>query len=92
MNIERASILFSLSSFLIFICHMKLRLGKTASNIFVVLYLVITLFFRFILEGQLNGHFLASFALGAFALLFLWALWKSGYIQPTLFGLNQSNK
>lgn len=68
---------------------MKLQLGPKASNIFVAIYLLITLLLRFLLEEQLQGQLLASLSLGAFALLFLWALNKSGYIQPNWFGLNQ---
>ena len=62
-------------------------LTPKASDIFVLIYILGTLFFRFAIESQLNGHLLASFGIGAFALLFLWALNKSGYIQPTWFGL-----
>jgi hypothetical protein len=48
---------------------------------------LLTLCFRFLLEPQLNGHLLASVGLGGFALLLLWAFYKSGFIQPTWFGL-----
>ncbi len=65
----------------------KLQLGKKASDIFVGIYLLITLYFRFAFESQLNGNLLVSVGLGGFALLFLWALYKSGFIQPTWFGL-----
>jgi hypothetical protein len=66
---------------------MKLQLGKKASDVFVVIYILITLWLRFQIEAQLNGHYLISVALGAFALLFLWALNKSNYINPSWFGL-----
>ena len=66
---------------------MKLQLGKKASDIFVVLYIGGTLFLRFMLEPQLRGHFLVSTGVGAFALLFLWALAKSRIINPSWFGL-----
>lgn len=65
----------------------KLRLGKKASDIFVGIYLLITLYIRFAFESQLQGNFLVSMALGGFALLFLWALYKSDFIRPTWFGL-----
>jgi hypothetical protein len=42
---------------------------------------------RFVLEPQLQGYYLVSLALGAFALLFLWALIKSKFLQPTYFGM-----
>lgn len=62
-------------------------IGSLASDIFVTIYLTATLYVRFLLEAQLNGHILASVALGAFALLFLWALTKSKIIKPSFFGL-----
>jgi hypothetical protein len=63
------------------------QLSQRASDIFVLCYLLLTLCFRFLLEPQLNGHLLASVGLGGFALLLLWAFYKSGFIQPTWFGL-----
>ena len=66
---------------------MKIQLGRKLSDLFVTLYVMITLLLRFYLEPQLNGHFLASVGIGAFALLFLWALSKSNIINPSLFGL-----
>ncbi|MCB9284484.1 MAG: hypothetical protein H6563_10455 [Lewinellaceae bacterium] len=66
---------------------MKLQLGQKASDVFVVLYVGGTLLIRFLLEPQLKGHFLVSIGIGAFALLFLWALAKSRLINPSWFGL-----
>jgi hypothetical protein len=59
------------------------------SNIFVIVYAAVTLFLRFFLEAQLQGRYLLSIAMGAFALLFLWALIRSGLISPTLMGLDR---
>ena len=66
---------------------MKFQLGKRASDVFVVVYITATLFLRFIVEPQLQGRYMISVALGAFALLFLWALVKSKFLSPTWFGL-----
>jgi hypothetical protein len=66
---------------------MKLQLGKKASDVFVALYIVATLFARFMIEPHLQGRYFLSIALGAFALLFLWALNRSKIINPTWFGL-----
>ncbi len=66
---------------------MKFGLGKKASDIFVVIYIVGTLYLRFLIEPQLQGHLLISIGIGLFALLFLWALWKSKIINPSWFGL-----
>lgn len=48
-----------------------------------------TMLLRFLLEPQLQGRYLISMAMGAFALLFLWALIRSGFIKPTLMGLDR---
>lgn len=66
---------------------MKIGLGRKASDVFVIIYILVTLYIRFHLEPQLGGHFLISIALGLFALLFLWALSKSKLIDPSWFGL-----
>lgn len=65
----------------------NLRLSPRASDWFVVVYITATLALRFMLEPQLQGYYLVSLALGAFALLFLWALIKSKFLQPTYFGM-----
>lgn len=64
----------------------KFSLGPRLSDWFIAFYLTATLALRFILEPQLQGYYLVSLALGAFALLFLWALIKSKVLQPTYFG------
>jgi len=64
-------------------------MNQSLSNIFVVLYVVVTLFVRFILEPQLQGRYFLSIGLGAFSLLFLWAMIKSGFIRPSLMGLHK---
>lgn len=71
---------------------MKFGLGQKASDVFVVIYIGVTLFIRFMLEPQLHGHFLISIGLGLFALLFLWALSRSKIINPSWFGLLGNKK
>ena len=66
---------------------MKFQLGRKLSDLFVAVYIISTLFLRFYLEPQLHGQYLISVGLGAFALLFLWALAKSKVINPSYFGL-----
>ncbi len=66
---------------------MKLQLGHIASDIFVTIYIMLTLFGRIYIEPQLSGNVILSMAIGAFLLLFLWALVKSKIINPTWFGL-----
>jgi hypothetical protein len=61
-------------------------LGPKASDWFIAAYLTLTLALRFYLEPQLQSFYVISVGLGLFALLFLWALVKSGFLQPTFFG------
>lgn len=64
-------------------------MNPSFSNIFVIIYIVATMLLRFLLEPQLHGRYLISIAMGVFALLFLWALIRSGFIRPTLMGLDR---
>jgi hypothetical protein len=66
---------------------MKFSIGTKASDIIVSLYIIATLGLRLYLEPQLNGHYLVSVALGLFGLLFLWAMVKSGLLNPSFFGM-----
>lgn len=66
---------------------MKFQLGKTTSDIIITIYILGTLFLRFLLEPQLQNFYLISILLGCFGLLFLWALIKSKYLNPGWFGL-----
>jgi len=65
---------------------------QTLSRIFVVLYIGITLFLRFMFEPQLQGRFFYSIILGIIALLFLYALIKSRILRPNWFGFEGSEK
>lgn len=64
-------------------------MNATTSNVFIVLYTALTLLVRILLEPQLQGQYLISIGMGAFALLFLWALIKSGILRPTILGLDK---
>ena len=61
----------------------RLQLNTFWSNIFVIAYILGTMYVRFLIEPQLNGNILVSVGLGVFALLFLWALSKSKWITPS---------
>ncbi len=71
---------------------MKFGLGPKLSDLFVVFYVMITLFIRFQIEPDLHGNFIISILLGLFFLLFLWALVKSKVITPTWFGMMPKKK
>jgi predicted ferric reductase len=61
------------------------RLPRIPSILFIIVYLMGTLFLRFVIEFQLQGAFLISLTLGAFCLLFLWAMIRSGFLNPGWF-------
>lgn len=69
---------------------MKLKLGSKISNLIVVVYVIATLLARFYLEPQINNNYVISILIGLFSLLFIWALIKIKFINPTLFGLNNN--
>lgn len=71
---------------------MKLQLGHIASDIFITIYVLVTLFGRIYIEPYLKGNFLISIFLGIFALLILWVLVKIKFLNPTWFGLNNNKK
>lgn len=71
---------------------MKFKLSPLASDIFIAVYIVITLLGRFYIEPMLNGNFLISIFLGLFALLVIWVLVKLKFLNPNWFGLINNNK
>ena len=71
---------------------MKLKLGPMASDIFIAIYIVITLLGRFYIEPFFRGHFLISIFIGLFALLILWVLVKLKFLNPNYFGLYNNTK
>jgi len=68
------------------------RLGRIPSILLIVAYLGVTLYFRFEVEPQLHNNPLISMALGAFGLLFIWALIKSGFLNPGWFSWEKETK
>lgn len=69
----------------------KLQFGEKWSNLLVAIYLLATMYIRFLVEPQLKGNFLVSVALGALALLFLWALMKSKILNPSFWGKGRND-
>ncbi len=66
---------------------MKLKLGKITSDIFIAIYIAVTLYFRFYIEPLFNGNFLTSIFIGLFSLLIIWVLVKIKFLNPGWFGL-----
>lgn len=67
-------------------------MNQTLSRIIVVLYIGSTLFWRIMLEPQLQGHFVFSICLGLMALLFLYALIKIRVLRPNWFAFEKTDK
>lgn len=61
------------------------KIGRLASNIIVAIYLAATLYVRFIVEPQFNNNFLVSIGIGALMLLFLWALIRIKFLNPSFY-------
>ena len=57
------------------------------ADIVLVLYLMGTLYVRFVVEDTLVGHPFISMGVGVVMLLFIWAIIKVKVLQPNYFGL-----
>lgn len=62
-----------------------IRLGELPSRIIIAIYLLATLFVRFVIEPQLQGSMLVSVGIGAFGMLFMYTLIKTGVLNPGWF-------
>lgn len=62
------------------------RIGKTLSQIIVVLYVAATLYLRFTLEAELQGMWLISLVIGAICLVVLWTMIKIRILNPGWLG------
>ena len=63
------------------------QLSSRTSDIFIAIYLLLMLFFRFQIENQFRGKYMISIFFGIMTLLFLYALIKNKILNPTYFGL-----
>ena len=57
------------------------------ADIILVLYLMGTLYVRFVAEDSLANHPFISIGVGVVMLLFIWALIKVKILKPNYFGL-----
>ena len=62
-----------------------MKLNQFSSRIFIILYLAATLALRVMYESELGRYFWISFITGFLALLLIWALTKSGFLNPGWF-------
>lgn len=71
---------------------MRIRLGNITSDIFITIYILVTLFGRVHIEPYLGGNFFFSLFLGVAALLILWGLVHIKFLNPSWFGLYNKSK
>lgn len=71
---------------------MKFQLNSLASDIFISIYVVITLFIRFKFESTRNIDPTLSVVFGLSFLAIIWALIKLKILNPNWFGLLNSKK
>ena len=65
---------------------MKSKLSNKASDIFITIYILLTLTGRIYIEPLLKGYFLISLFIGIAALLIIWILVKIKFLNPSFFG------
>ncbi|WP_341221957.1 hypothetical protein [Polaribacter atrinae] len=71
---------------------MKFQLNPLTSDIFISIYLVSTLYFRFKFEDNGNVDPILSVVLGLSFVTIIWALIKLKILNPNWFGLFDSKK
>jgi Co/Zn/Cd efflux system component len=71
---------------------MKLQLNSFTSDIFISIYVVITLYFRFKFESAKNLDPILSIVLGLSFVAIIWSLIKLKILNPNWFGLFNSKK
>ncbi|MAQ75891.1 MAG: hypothetical protein CL613_06125 [Aquimarina sp.] len=66
---------------------MKIRLNPLASDIFITIYIVVSLFVRFYFENKTPISTMNSLVIGVCFVIILWALIKLKFLNPNWFGL-----
>ena len=69
---------------------MKLKLNPIASDIFICIYAIVTLYLRFKYENQVQLSPLNSMLIGASFVVIIWALIRLKILNPEWFGLFKS--
>ena len=71
---------------------MKFQLNAITSDIFISIYVVVTLYLRFKFENNQNVNPILSIMLGVSFVAIIWALIKLKILNPNWFGLFTSKK
>lgn len=71
---------------------MKFKLNPLASDVFICIYAIISLFLRFKLENEQTVSIANSLVIGACFVIIIWVLIKLKVLNPNWFGLFNSKK
>ena len=71
---------------------MKLRLNPLASDIFICIYAILSLFLRFKFESENPISPVNSIVMGIGFVVIIWALIKLKFLNPNWFGLFKPKK
>ncbi len=71
---------------------MKFRLNPLASDIFICIYAIVSLYLRFKLENEQTVSIANSLVIGACFVVIIWVLIKLKVLNPNWFGLFNSKK
>lgn len=71
---------------------MKLRLNPLASDIFICIYAILSLFLRFKFENENPISPVNSIVMGIGFVVIIWALIKLKFLNPNWFGLFKPKK
>jgi len=71
---------------------MRFSLSPLVSDVFILIYAVVTLFLRFKLENEVLISTTTSLVVGLVFVLILWIMIKSKVLNPNWFGLFKTKK
>ncbi|TYP96277.1 hypothetical protein C7447_10827 [Tenacibaculum adriaticum] len=71
---------------------MKLQLSPLVSDIFICIYILVSLFFRFYFESKTDVGPINSIVIGASFVVIIWSLIKLKILNPNWFGLFKPKK
>ena len=64
-----------------------MKLNSKTSDIFISIYIVLTLLSRIFIEMLLPSNYVVSIFIGLFLILILWVFVKIKFLNPAYFGL-----
>ena len=71
---------------------MRFSLSPLVSDVFILIYVIATLYLRFKLENEVLLSTTASLLVGGGFVLFIWVMIKTKVLNPNWFGLFKSKK